>query len=274
MLINHLKKSAFSIWALAFFPGFLAFSGMAQNIPVVNNPAWQLSAGNTFSIPVSVAYHDFSLVKYSDYYWEYEAVPVISYLAPYAEITKVKNASFNSNNTGFYSYSLAIRQSITGLKYQGWEGGGNSGVFYEGTGKKTWRDTYAEGSFRITHQFGMGRRSRPVLNTLGFSCGFFVFENDQNDFTGSFNNGSVYHSTSVSKGIPAKWYLPQLKLNYDFSIVIRKQKFIYMPLIRTSILNFNNFLRFGSVEHTPLQRRPEYFKEISLGITFMRNSIR
>jgi hypothetical protein len=254
---------------------FPFFSGLhAQNIPVVSRNTWLLKAGTTSSFPLTGTYHDFSLVKGSDYFWEYNARPMASVLAPYLEVDKVVNASFNSNNIGFYSYGGSFRQTLTRLGYEGWEGGGSSGVFYEGKGVRSWTDYLLQAHARITHQFGLGRKSRPVLNTLGLSAGFLVYEYEKKEFTGSFNNGPEYYHEYIVKGTPSRWFVPQLRLNYEFSVVLRSRHYLFMPLVETALLNVNNILRFGFPAHEPLLRRTEYYKEITFGVMVMRNRMK
>lgn len=248
---------------------FFTFPAFSQNIPVVDDKGWVLSAGNSFSIPVSGTYSDFSLVKFSDYFWEYRATPAVSFAAPFISLDRVRSASFRSNNTGYYSYGISYKEGRTGITYSGWEGGGISGVFFEGTGKKNWTDHYLETHYKITHQFGVGKANRTVLNTLGFSAAFNLYETEIKGFKGEFN-GESYEQEYVDRGLPNKWYVPQLKLNYEFSMVFHSKRFMILPNVSTSLLYFNNFLDFGKPEGGPLNRRSEYYKEISFGVSFMR----
>lgn len=248
----------------------LSSPAFTQNIPLVNNDTWMLKAGSSLSLPLTGTYHDFSLVKYSDYYWEFNATPRVSFLAPFIGADRIKNAVFNNNNVGFYAYGLVLKQSLARLDYEGWEGGGNSGVFYEGRGTKTWSDVVVQPRLSVTHQFGMGRSNRPVLNTLGCSAGFMVYEQTKKEFTGSFNNGAEYHQDYISRGVPGRWYIPEIKLNYTFSVVFYSGSLAIMPYAETSLLCFNNFLRFSFPDHAPLARHTEYYKEILFGVAFMR----
>jgi hypothetical protein len=242
----------------------------AQNIPIVSHDTWLVKLGTTSSFPLTGAYHDFSLIKGSDYFWEYMDKPLVSAFAPFVEVNKVVNASFNASNIGFYSYGGTYRQTLTRMEYEGWEGGGGSGVFYEGEGVRSWTDHYLEGHFKITHQFGLGRNYQPMLNTLCFSAGLLMYEYEKRTFTGAFNNGPEYYHEYIFKGMPQRWYIPQLKLNYEFSLVFNSRHYIIMPVVETTLLNFNNILHFGFPEHEPLLRRPEYYKEISFGVMVMR----
>ena len=248
--------------------------GEAQNIPVVTRKDWKFGTGTTLSIPVIGTYHDFSLVKGSDYYWEYQADPLLSCFAPFFELDRLVNVEFKSNNIGFYSYGIALRESLTRLGYEGWEGGGNSGVFYEGKGYKSWRENELDLHVKVTHQFGLGRKNQPVLNSLGLASQFALYENYQKDFTGSFNNGPEYHYLLRENFVPNGWYVPQLKLNYEFAMVFHAGNYLLLPSIETSLLNLNNFLRFKFPDHEPLQKRPEYYKEITFGLSMMRSRMK
>jgi hypothetical protein len=259
-----------------FFAAFLLSYGSlpAQNIPIVSRNTWMVKGGSTFSLPLTGTYHDFSLIKGSDYFWEYNASPLAAFWAPYVEVNRVVNASFHSGNIGFYSFGGSYRQHMAHLKYDGWEGGGSSGVFYEGEAVRTWTDHYLQGHFKITHQFGLGKQNRTVLNTLGFSAGFRMYEFDKRTFTGAFNNGPEYYHEYVFKGVPERWYVPQLKLNYEFSLVLHAKRYMFLPVIETSLLNLNNILRFSFPDRKPLQRHREYYKELSFGVIVMRNMMR
>src|ERR1051326_3473159 len=247
----------------------IPFISFSQNIPLVQNNAWLLRAGVNTSFPLTGTYHDFSLVNYSDYFWEYNVTPRFS-AAPFIEVNRVVHAEFPNDNIGFYSYGLSWKQAMAGVDYTGWEGGGNSGVFYEGRGTKSWRDDYVQGQFRITHQFGLGKNYRPVLNSLGLSAGFHVRGVVRKEFTGSFNNGPEYSEVSVIKSTPDKWYIPQLKLNYTFSWVIKTEKFLEMPEVETALLFLNNFLQLDFPDHAPLVKHGEYYKEIFFSVALMR----
>lgn len=256
-----------SIITLVLLSGISCF-GQA---PLVSRPTWAARAGASFNFPLIGEYTDFSLVKGADYFWDYTAKPLAG-LGYYAEVAMVKPLRQTKNNA-FVTYGIGYRQVVRGLQYSGWEGGGSSGVVNRGNGTMRWTDHYAAVSGKITHQFSVGLKRRIVLNSLGLTAGFKVYEQEDRDYEGqsSYTNGSIRINALgyTTQKINDEFYIPQLHLNYEFGYVLPLRKGVLIPQLVIPVLNFNNFIQKYEPRNTPLKVRKEYYKEIMIGIAFM-----
>ena len=102
----------------------------------VRTKAWSFSVGNAFNLPVTKYYYDDNIITGSDYFWQYKVVPKASLFIPNAEISFAKAMEYNGINFGFYDFGISYRQQQTKFDYEGWEGGGVAGIYYNGTGPK------------------------------------------------------------------------------------------------------------------------------------------
>jgi hypothetical protein len=250
---------------------FLLSSTVFAQAPMVKTTGWSARAGSVINFPLIGDYYDFSLVKGADYFWEYKADPKAG-IGYYAELAKTRN--LNSRRAmGFITYGIGYKQTVRSLKYSGWEGGGNSGVYNTGAGSMRWNDHYLTLSGKITHQFYVGMKKRVVLNSLGFSAGFKFYEQEKRDYTGSstYRDGTVIMDALGynDKGINDEFYIPQMHLNYDFGYVIPLKKALVIPNIIVPILNLNNYLHRYQPTNQPLMVRKEYYKEVMVGIVVM-----
>lgn len=251
---------------------FLTLGCLAQ-VPMVKHKTWSVKAGSDINFPLTRHYYDFSVVKGADYYWEYQARPKMGF-GYFAEAALVKNFRMRKA-MGFVTYGLNYRQTVRQLEYNGWEGGGTAGlyVYNSGEGLKRWTDHYAGFSAKITQQFYLGVKKQLLLNSLGLSASFKVYEIERRKFTGSstYTNGTVLSNTLgyTEQRVNNEFYIPQLHLNYEFGYVMYLKSSAIIPNIMVPILNFNNYLQKYEPRNTPLKLRREYFKEVMIGITFM-----
>jgi len=242
-------------------------------VPMVRQKTWSIKAGSDINFPLTRHYFDFSVVKGADYYWEYQAHPKMGF-GYFAEVALVKNFRMKKA-MGFITYGLSYKQTVRQMKYSGWEGGGVSGgyVYNSGEGLKKWTDHYAGFSAKITQQFYIGARKQLLLNSLGLSANFKVYEVESRKFTGNttYTNGTVLSNALgyTEQRVNDEFYIPQLHLNYEFGYVIYAGNSAIIPNITVPVLNFNNYLQKYEPRNTPLKLRREYFKEVIVGITWM-----
>lgn len=259
------------LYALVFFTS-VAIACAAQ-VPMVKQRAWSVRAGADINIPITHSYYDFSVVKGADYYWEYEAHPLTGF-GYYAEASLSRNFRMRKA-IGFITYGLGYRQTVRQLDYSGWEGGGVNGsyVYNSGEGSKRWNDHYAVLSAKLTQQFYLGINKHLLLNSLGLSAGFKIYEEEKRFFSGSssYTNGTVLINALgyTEQHMNDEFYIPQLHLNYEFGYPLFMKSCAVIPTITVPILNFNNYLQKYEPINTPLKLRREYYKELMVGITIM-----
>jgi hypothetical protein len=245
----------------------------SAQVSLVRDRTWCIKAGSNINFPLIKHYYDFSVVKGADYYWEYQAHPEIAF-GYYAEAGLSRNFHMRKA-IGFITYGLNYRQSVRQMHYSGWEGGGYSSgyVYNEGAGVKRWSEHYAGASAKITQQFWIGVKKRLLLNSLGLSAGFKVYEKEEREFSGStkYTNGTVLINALgyTEQHVSDEFYIPQVHLNYEFGYVIYLKKSAIIPNITVPLINFNNYLQKYEPRNTPLKLRKEYYKEVMLSLTFM-----
>jgi hypothetical protein len=247
--------------------------GCLAQVPLMRQSTWSVKAGTDINLPLTRHYYDFSVVKGADYYWEYQAHPKAG-CGYFAEVALVKNFKMRKA-MGFVTYGLTYKQSLRQMRYSGWEGGGVTGgyVYNSGEGVKQWIDHYAGLSAKITQQFYLGVKRRLLLNSLGLSAGFKVYEVEKRGFTGNttYTNGTVLSNALgyTEQRVNDEFYIPQLHLNYEFGYVMYMKNTAIIPNLTVPVLNFNNYLQKYEPRNTPLKLRREYFKEIMVGVTIM-----
>lgn len=254
---------------------FLA-PGLCKAQALVRHATWSARAGTNINVPLIAQYYDFSVVKGADYFWEYRVKPKAG-MGFYGELSSVRPLR-SRKHPGFISYAFGYRQLVRKMAYNGWEGGGISGVYNMGEGAKQWNDHYLTFSGSITHQFFLGLKRKIILNSLGISAGFRLYEQEIRDFSGSstYTDGTVVMNSLGydRKGVNSEFYIPQLLLTYEIGYVIPAGKSVFIPHFFVPILNLNNYLQKYEPHSSPLRVRKEYYKELMVGLTFMRASMK
>ena len=209
-------------------------------------------------------------------FWEYSVDPKIG-AGCYAELSSIRPLT-SKKHAGFISYDIGYRQLVRRMEYSGWEGGGISGVYNKGAGIKQWNDHYVTFTGSITHQFFLGLKRKIVLNSLGFSAGFKVYEQERLDFSGqsTYSDGTViYNALGYNRrGLNSELYIPNIHLNYRLGYVVPFGNSTIIPHIFVPVLNLNNYLQKYEPRNSPLKMRKEYYKEVMIGVTLMRASMK
>ena len=261
---------------LSLFIFLLSVAGVTNGQSLVRNPTWAIRGGGDLNSPLIGHYYDFSVVKGADYFWEYRAAPKVG-VGYYAEVSSIRPLR-SKKQAGFISYGIGYRQLVRKLEYSGWEGGGTSGVYNQGAGSKQWNDHYVSLSGSITHQLFLGLKRKIILNTLGFSGSFKVYEQEKLEFSGKsiYTDGTIITDALGydQQGMNDDFFIPQIHLNYEFGYVIPCGKSVIIPHLFVPILNLNNYLQKYEPRTSPLKMRREYYKELMIGVTLMRASLK
>lgn len=262
--------------ALASLIFLLSITGAAEAQLLVRYSTWSVSGGADAHFPLIGHYYDFSVVKGADYFWEYAVNPQTA-LGCYAQVASVRPLH-SRKHPGYISYGIGYRQLVRKMEFSGWEGGGISGVYNQGEGSKQWNDHYISFSAAITHQFFLGLKRKIILNSLGLSAGFGVYEQERMEFSGSstYTDGTVVINALGynRQGVSNQFFIPQVHLNYELGYVIPAGRSVIIPHLFVPVLNLNNYLQKYEPRNSPLKMRKEYYKEVMIGVTFMRASLK
>ncbi len=248
----------------------LSILGMSQ-LPLLKERSWVFTAGAIGSFPVAPPYFDHSVTTGADYFWEYHVVPIVT-SGWMLGLSYAGNLDLEKG-FGFYEWGLKWQIPSTGLRYDGWSGGGSSGVIYHGKGTRSWTDYKLSLGGKISHQVSFGKKNREVINGIGLCLELTLFQSEHFVFSGeqSQSGGTVPLETDTRtfRWIGSGLGIPDLKMYYEFGYVLRSASGAWIPGFRTSFLNFSKFIPQPFPPHEGLRRREEYYKELMVVLTWI-----
>ncbi len=258
------------------FLSLLFTLNIEAQIPLIRKKATQLSTGYLVSFPMIMSYFDHSVTRGTDYFWEYEVEPGIGsgfFLGVSRLLSRDMEKGF-----GFLEYGLEYKRPSSNIRFNGWEGGGGSNVFYHGEGTKSWTDHYLTIHLKMTHHFFVGPKQHDILNSLAFALENRICQVREFSFVGveSHSWGNVAYSLTDKdySWITSDPEFPQMRLYYEFGWVFRSQSGAFIPVVKTSLLNLTNFIPQKSPVNIPLDKNREYYKEILIGLSWIPAAVK